>query len=52
MTLDDRLRAERPAVAAAMSADGLSGLVLVPVTADSRRLGVLVLGLGPPPRAT
>ena len=46
VTLDDRLRAERPAVAAAMAADGLSSLVLVPVTADSRRLGVLVLGLG------
>jgi serine phosphatase RsbU (regulator of sigma subunit) len=46
VTLDDRLRAERPAVAAALVADGLSGLVLVPVTADSRRLGVLVVGLG------
>jgi PAS domain S-box-containing protein len=44
--LDDRLRSERPAVAAAMAADGLTGLVVVPVTADSRRLGVLVLGLG------
>ena len=46
VTLDDRLRAERPAVAAAMAADRLGTLVLVPVTADSRRLGVLVLGLG------
>jgi PAS domain S-box-containing protein len=46
VTLDDRLRAERPAVAAALTADGLAGLVLVPVSADSRRLGVLVLGLG------
>jgi serine/threonine-protein kinase RsbW len=46
VTLDDRLRAERPAVAAAIAADGLASLVLVPVTADSRRLGVLVLGLG------
>ena len=35
-----------PAVAAAMADAGLSGLVIVPVTADSRRLGVLVLGLG------
>jgi PAS domain S-box-containing protein len=46
VTLDARLRAERPEVAATMSADGLASLVLVPVTADSRRLGVLVLGLG------
>ena len=46
VTLDDRLRAERPEVAAAMSSDGLAALVLVPVSADSRRLGVLVLGLG------
>jgi serine/threonine-protein kinase RsbW len=45
--LDDQLRAARPAVAAAMDAGGLSSLVLVPVVADSRRLGVLVLGLGP-----
>jgi serine/threonine-protein kinase RsbW len=44
--LDDRLRAARPSVAAAMSAGELSSLVLVPVVADSRRLGVLVLGLG------
>ena len=46
VTLDDRLRAERPEVAAALADDGLGGLVLVPVSADSRRLGVLVLGLG------
>lgn len=46
VTLDDRLRTVRPSVAAAMAADGLTALVLVPVTADSRRLGVLVLGLG------
>ncbi len=46
VTLDVRLRAERPEIAAAMADDGLAGLVLVPVTADSRRLGVLVLGLG------
>ena len=46
VTLDDRLRTGRPEVAAAMVAGGLSSLVLVPVDADSRRLGVLVLGLG------
>ncbi|TFV93848.1 PAS domain S-box protein [Blastococcus sp. CT_GayMR20] len=46
--LDDRLRARQPGVAAAMEADGLAGLVTVPVTADSRRLGVLLLGLGVP----
>jgi serine/threonine-protein kinase RsbW len=46
VTLDERLRAERPAVAAALADNGLASLVLVPVSADSRRLGVLVLGLG------
>ncbi|TFV87441.1 SpoIIE family protein phosphatase [Blastococcus sp. CT_GayMR16] len=44
--LDERLRSVRPEIAGAMAAGGLSSLVLVPVTADSRRLGVLVLGLG------
>jgi serine/threonine-protein kinase RsbW len=44
--LDDRLRAGQPVVAAAMVAAGLSGLVTVPVSADGRRLGALVLGLG------
>ena len=48
VVLDDRLRQERPAVAAAMAGASLSSLVLVPVTADNRRLGVLVLGLGAP----
>jgi PAS domain S-box-containing protein len=48
VVLDERLRTGRPEVAAAMAAGGVSGLVLVPVTADSRRLGVLVLGLGAP----
>jgi serine/threonine-protein kinase RsbW len=46
VTLDDRMRAERPEIAAALAADGLASLVLVPVAADSRRLGVLVLGVG------
>ncbi|GAA3159533.1 hypothetical protein GCM10010531_08670 [Blastococcus jejuensis] len=44
--LDGRLRSVRPAVAAAMDAAGLSALTFVPVTADSRRLGLLLLGLG------
>ena len=44
--LDERLRSRQPAVAAAMAAAGLTRLIVVPVTADSRRLGVLILGLG------
>jgi serine/threonine-protein kinase RsbW len=44
--LDDRLREKQPAVAAAMAADGLSALTVVPVTADHRRLGILLLGTG------
>ena len=44
--LDDRLRSVQPALAAAMAAARLTSLVVVPVTADSRRLGVLVLGRG------
>jgi PAS domain S-box-containing protein len=43
--LDDRLRETQPRVAAAMTAAGLTHLVIVPVTAVNRRLGVLVLGL-------
>jgi serine/threonine-protein kinase RsbW len=43
--LDDRLREVRPGVAAAMVAGGLAALQLVPVTADARRLGMLVLGI-------
>ncbi|MCW2580816.1 MAG: domain S-box [Blastococcus sp.] len=46
IALDDRLEAAQPAVAAALGAAGLTGLVVVPVSADSRRLGVLVLGFG------
>ena len=37
--LDERLRATQPGVAEAMAAEGLSTLVIVPVTADSRRWG-------------
>jgi serine/threonine-protein kinase RsbW len=44
--LDDRLRERQPEVAAVMAAEGLTALVTVPVSADSRRLGVLVLGFG------
>jgi PAS domain S-box-containing protein len=44
--LDERLRAAQPGVADEMAAAGLTALVIVPVTADSRRLGVLILGLG------
>jgi serine/threonine-protein kinase RsbW len=45
---DDRLRELRPEVADAMAAGGLSALTLVPVTADHRRLGLLLLGTGSP----
>jgi serine/threonine-protein kinase RsbW len=44
--LDARLRVAQPGVADAMATAGLVSLVIVPVTADSRRLGVLILGLG------
>jgi PAS domain S-box-containing protein len=47
--LDDRLWRTQPALAAALDAAGLEGVVIVPVTADSRSLGVLVLGLGAQP---
>ena len=46
LTDDQRLRDRRPEVAAAMGAAQLRALTLVPVAADSRRLGVLLLGLG------
>ncbi|MCF6745867.1 GAF domain-containing protein [Blastococcus sp. KM273128] len=48
IVLDDRLRADQPDLAASMAADGLTDLVVVPVSADSRRLGVLVLARGAP----
>ena len=47
--LDDRLWARQPGVAAVMASGGLTALVVVPVAADSRYLGVLLLGLGPMP---
>jgi PAS domain S-box-containing protein len=43
--LDERMRSAQPGVAAAMQGAGLTALVIVPVSADSRRLGALVLGL-------
>jgi serine/threonine-protein kinase RsbW len=44
--LDERLRRVQPGIAEAMLAAGLTDLVVVPVSADGRGLGVLVLGLG------
>jgi len=44
--LNEQLRLRQPRLAATMADAGLSELVVVPVTADSRRLGVLVVGLG------
>ncbi|UOY01748.1 SpoIIE family protein phosphatase [Blastococcus sp. PRF04-17] len=48
VALDERLRQRQPGVAAAMSTESLTALVTVPVTADSRRLGMLLLALGTP----
>jgi PAS domain S-box-containing protein len=46
LTPGGRMREQRAELDAALVAGGFTGLVVVPVTADSRRLGVLVLGLG------
>ncbi|RBY88126.1 histidine kinase [Blastococcus sp. TBT05-19] len=46
IVLDPRLRRDQSELAAAMVASGLTELVIVPVSADSKRLGVLVLALG------
>jgi PAS domain S-box-containing protein len=46
VTLDARLREAQPGIAAAMDGAGLTDVVVVPVSADGRRLGALVLGLG------
>jgi serine/threonine-protein kinase RsbW len=46
LVLSDRLTAQRPRLAAAMADAGLHSLVVVPVSAASTSLGVLVLGLG------
>jgi len=42
---DETLRRSQPGLAAALQAAGLEAVVVVPVSADSRRLGALVLGL-------
>jgi serine/threonine-protein kinase RsbW len=46
VTLDARLRSAQPGVAAAMAAAGVRHLVVVPVSADGRRRGALVIGSG------
>ncbi|TFV47787.1 SpoIIE family protein phosphatase [Blastococcus sp. TF02A_35] len=46
IVLDDRLRRDQPELAGAMAETGLTELVIVPVAADGKRLGVLVLALG------
>jgi PAS domain S-box-containing protein len=47
LTAGGRMLGTRPELDAALRLAGLTALVIVPVTADSHRLGVLVLGLGP-----
>ena len=46
VTLNRQLRSAQPRLAAELAAANLSDLVVVPVTADNRGLGVLVLALG------
>ncbi|RBY97979.1 histidine kinase [Blastococcus sp. TF02-8] len=46
IVLDERLRGDQPELATAMAETGLTELVIVPVSADSKRLGVLVIALG------
>lgn len=46
IVLTEQLRVDQPSLSAAMAAAALSELVVVPVTADGRRLGVLVVALG------
>ena len=46
IALTEQLRADQPSLSAALAAAALSELVIVPVTADGRGLGVLVLALG------
>jgi PAS domain S-box-containing protein len=43
--LDEGLRSSQPQLAAALEAAGLDAVVVVPVSADSRGLGALVLGM-------
>jgi serine/threonine-protein kinase RsbW len=46
LPVDERMARLRPALAEALTAAGMIALVVVPVSADSRRLGALLLGLG------
>jgi PAS domain S-box-containing protein len=46
IALGERMHRLQPALGAAMAAEGLTDLVVAPVAADSRRLGVLLLVLG------
>jgi PAS domain S-box-containing protein len=46
VALDEPLRRSRPQLAAAMARERVTELVVVPVTADNRQLGVLALVLG------
>jgi serine/threonine-protein kinase RsbW len=46
LVLSERLAAQRPQLAAAMAGAGLHSLVVVPVSAAGRSLGVLVLAFG------
>ena len=45
ISLDERLRSVQPGLTVAMADAGLRALVTVPVSAQGRRLGVLVLGI-------
>jgi serine/threonine-protein kinase RsbW len=46
LPVDERMARVRPALAEALAAAGMTGLVVVPVSAESRRVGALLLGLG------
>jgi serine/threonine-protein kinase RsbW len=45
--LDDRLREQQPELAAALAGAGFAELVVVPLPAETQRLGVLLLGVPP-----
>src|SRR4051794_2939149 len=49
ITVDARLTEVQPSLAPAMARAGMTSIVVVPVQADSKRLGVLLLGLGADP---
>jgi len=46
LPVDERMARVRPGLAEALAAAGMTGLVVVPVSAESRRVGALLLGLG------